>query len=192
MEEIHDFSRMLHKVYSSRIRRYFPANDFFRHMNNMLIKGQQAKIFVVKYKEKIIGGSVCIYSGDDAYLWFSGGMGEVRGMSLEAIRMLREQQSQVKEGSPQWMVAEQLMDICRAEPESAELIAQDLGVEAMSITEAEKKLKAYADSHKTGNFSCITPAEADRILREFYGLPFPSGSTEWGGGLGLDLADFWG
>ena len=113
-------------------------------------------------------------------------------MSLEAIRMLREQQSQVKEGSPQWMVAEQLMDICRAEPESAELIAQDLGVEAMSITEAEKKLKAYADSHKTGNFSCITPAEADRILREFYGLPFPSGSTEWGGGLGLDLADFCG
>ena len=71
VEEIHDFSRMLHKVYSSRIRRYFPANDFFRHMNNMLIKGQQAKIFVVKYKEKIIGGSVCIYSGDDAYLWFS-------------------------------------------------------------------------------------------------------------------------
>ena len=40
-------------------------------------------------------------------------------MSLEAIRMLREQQSQVKEGSPQWMVAEQLMDNCRAEPESA-------------------------------------------------------------------------
>ena len=41
VEEIHDFSRMLHKIYSSRIRRYFPANDFFRHMNNMLIKGQQ-------------------------------------------------------------------------------------------------------------------------------------------------------
>ena len=43
-DEIRDFSRMLHKVYSSRIRRYFPANDFFRHMNNMLIKGKQAKI----------------------------------------------------------------------------------------------------------------------------------------------------
>ena len=35
VEEIHDFSRMLHKVYSSRIRRYFPANDFFRHMEFM-------------------------------------------------------------------------------------------------------------------------------------------------------------
>ncbi len=57
VEEIRDFSRMLHKVYSSRIRRYFPANDFFRHMNDMLIRGKQAKIFVVKYKEKIIGGS---------------------------------------------------------------------------------------------------------------------------------------
>ena len=65
VEEIKEFSRMLHKVYSSRIRRYFPANDFFRHMNSMLIKGKQAKIFIVKYKEKIIGGSVCIYSGDN-------------------------------------------------------------------------------------------------------------------------------
>lgn len=84
VEEIRDFSRMLHKVYSSRIRRYFPANDFFRHMNNMLIKGKQAKIFVVKYKEKIIGGSVCIYSGDDAYLWFSGGMRKTYALQYPA------------------------------------------------------------------------------------------------------------
>lgn len=85
VEEIHDFSRMLHKVYSSRIRRYFPANDFFRHMNDMLIKGQQAKIFVVKYKEKIIGGSVCIYSGDDAYLWFSGGMRKTYALQYPGV-----------------------------------------------------------------------------------------------------------
>lgn len=111
---------------------------------------------------------------------------------MSAIEKLRAQQAQVPERSAPWMVAEQLMDICRAEPESAELIAQDLGVEAMSITEAEKKLKAYADSHRTGNFSCVTPAEADRILREFYGLPSRPGSTERGGDLGLDLADFWG
>ena len=70
VEEIKEFSRMLHKVYSSRIRRYFPANDFFRHMNSMLIRGKQAKIFIVKYKEKIIGGSVCIYSGENALSGF--------------------------------------------------------------------------------------------------------------------------
>ena len=91
----------------------------------------------------------------------------------KAIIALEAQQAKVKDHSPQWMVAEQLKDICRQEPRSAELIAQDLQVEAMSITEAEKKIKAYADSHKTGNFSCVVPAEADRILREFYGLPSP-------------------
>lgn len=89
----------------------------------------------------------------------------------KAIAALEAQQAKVKDRSPQWMVAEQLKDICRQEPRSAELIAQDLQVEAMSITEAEKKIKACADSHKTGNFSCVTPMEADHILREFYGLP---------------------
>ena len=93
------------------------------------------------------------------------------GTQEQAVQKLREQQSRVKERSPQWMVAEQLMDICRREPESAVLIAQDLENESMSITEAEKKIKAFADGHKTGNFSCVTPVEADSILREFYGLP---------------------
>lgn len=94
-------------------------------------------------------------------------------MQTEAIARLEAQQAKVKPRSPQWMVGEQLKDICRREPRSAELIAQDLENEAMSITEAEKKIKAYADAHKTGNFSCVTPIEAEEILREFYGLPNP-------------------
>lgn len=117
-------------------------------------------------------------------------------MIQTAINKLREQQSKVKERSPQWMVAQQLMDICQTEPESAALIAQDLEVEAMSITEAEKKIKAFADGQKTGNFSCVTPEESDRILREFYGLPPRPGGAGGGqapdGVLGLELADFWG
>lgn len=87
-----------------------------------------------------------------------------------AIRAIEAQQAAVKPRSAQWMAGEQLKDICRREPRSAELIAQDLEKASMSITEAEKKIKAYADRHKTGNFSCVTPVEADRILREFYGL----------------------
>lgn len=35
---------------------------------------EMAKIFLVKYKDKIIGGSVCVFSNGNAYLWFSGGM----------------------------------------------------------------------------------------------------------------------
>ena len=85
VEEIRDFSRMLHKVYSSRIRRYLPANDFFRHMNSMLIRGKQAKIFIVKYKEKIIGGAVCIYSEESAFLWFSGGMRKTYALQYPGI-----------------------------------------------------------------------------------------------------------
>ncbi len=128
----------------------------------------------------------------------------------QAIRAIEAQQEKVKERSPgdrhsaktndrsgslmaAWMVGEQLKDICRMEPHSAELIAQDLQVEAMGIVEAEKKIKAFADAHKTGNFSCVTPMEADRVLREFYGLPIAGetaqGAAQAGGNL-LRLEDF--
>lgn len=93
----------------------------------------------------------------------------------QAIALLEAQQAKVKPHSPQWMVGEQLKDICRMEPKSAELIAQDLENEAMSITEAEKKIKAFSDSHKEKRATCfcVTPVEAENILREFYGLPRP-------------------
>lgn len=122
------------------------------------------------------------------------------GYLEEALRAIEAQQKEVKERSPQWMVGEQLKDICRAEPASAELIAQDLAAKEMSITEAEKKIKAFADKHKTGNFACVMPMEADRILREFYGLPKRDGDqapvimqetapVKKAGGV-IDLSDF--
>lgn len=110
-------------------------------------------------------------------------------MIEEAIKKLREQQSKVEERSAPWMVAEQLMDICRREPFSAELIAQDLENEKMSIVEAEKQIKAFADKHKTGRFSCVTPVEAENILRDFYGLPKP-GEDAPKKGVAIDLMDY--
>ena len=91
----------------------------------------------------------------------------------KAIAAIEAQQEKVKARSAAWIVGEQLKDICRREPHSAELIEQDLQVKEMSITEAEKKIKAFADRNKTGNFACVTPVEAEKILREFYGLPEP-------------------
>ena len=41
----------------------------------------------------------------------------------------------------------------------------------MSLANAEKKIKAYADKHRKGNFACVPPNVAENILREFYGLP---------------------
>ena len=91
-------------------------------------------------------------------------------MTERAIELLEEQQRKVEERSAPWMVAEQLKDICRREAHSAEILAKDLKNASMSITEAEKKIKAFADRHRNGGFACVTPAEADAILREFYGL----------------------
>lgn len=82
-----------------------------------------------------------------------------------------EAQQKGKEGTAPWMVGEQLKDICRREPTSAELIDKDLDIKEMSIVEAEKKIKAYADGHKKGSFACVPPDVAEDILRKFYGLP---------------------
>ena len=84
-----------------------------------------------------------------------------------AIELLEEQQRKVKERSAPWLVAEQLKDICRREPHSAEILAQDL------------------------ENACVTPGEADAILREFYGLGAPGDTaTESGSPKILNLADF--
>ena len=123
---------------------------------------------------------------------------KVRKVKNEAIKRIEEQQAKLKEGSPAWMVGEQLKDICRNEPKSAELIAQDLTVAEMSLEKAEKKIKNWADGHKTGNFACVTPKKADEILRGFYGLPAAGECVEAKaetapvaevGGM-VDLADF--
>lgn len=84
---------------------------------------------------------------------------------------------QPKERTAVWMVGEQLKDLLRAEPHLAELVAQDLEREGMGLAACEKKLKAYADGHKSGNFACVTPAVAEDIIRKFYGLPAVGEST---------------
>ena len=83
-----------------------------------------------------------------------------------------EAQQKGKENTPAWMVGEQLKDICRSDPHCAEIVEQDLENASMSIVEAEKKIKAYADKQKrTGNCVCVPPNVAEKIIREFYCLP---------------------
>ena len=73
-DEVKRFARMLRKVYKTKLKRFFPRNDFFRAIRQRLASQGRCRIFTVCYNERIIGGSVCIYSGTDVYLWFSGGM----------------------------------------------------------------------------------------------------------------------
>ena len=120
----------------------------------------------------------------------------------KAIAAIEEQQGRVKARSAPWMVGEQLKDMIRREPGIGELIAQDLTAGGMSLEKAEVKIKAFADKHRTGNFACVTPEEAEGILREYFALPkvgdnslsplrgqLPQGGSQSAEGV-IDLADF--
>lgn len=114
-------------------------------------------------------------------------------MLEEAMERITAQQP--KERTAVWMVGEQLKDILRAEPHLAELVVRDLEQEGMSLAACEKKIKEYADGHKTGHFSCVVPAEAEGIIRAFYGLPDRAGAAAKkaapeAGGVLLNLEDY--
>lgn len=72
--DIRDFFSSLKKYYSSKIHRYFPDIRFFLSLLNQQSNKELGKIFIIRHEKRIIGGSVCIYSNDTAYLLFSGGM----------------------------------------------------------------------------------------------------------------------
>lgn len=118
----------------------------------------------------------------------------------KAIAAIGAQQAKVKARSAPWMVGEQLKDMIRREPGIGELIAQDLTAGGMSLEKAEAKIREFAGRHKVGNFACVTPVEAEGILREYFGLPkagdphqSPAATASPRGSQGegvIDLADF--
>ncbi len=105
----------------------------------------------------------------------------------KAIAAIEAQQP--KERTAVWMVGEQLKDIIVDSPELAEIVLQDLETPEMSLANCEKKIKAFADKNKSGGFSCVIPSEAEKIIREFYGL---HAAAEKKSGNVIDLADFFG
>lgn len=90
-------------------------------------------------------------------------------MLTDVIEAITAQQP--KEENDVWMVGEQLKDMLQQEPHLAEIVLQDLELPEMSLEHCKKKIKAWADQHKVGNFACVTPIRAEKIIREFYGLP---------------------
>ena len=87
---------------------------------------------------------------------------------------LIEEQQKGHENEPRFMIGEQLKEIAEREPLSAELLERDLEIEEMSLKAAEKHFQEYADrNHGKAKAFCITPKVAERLLREFYGLPIP-------------------
>ncbi len=116
-------------------------------------------------------------------------------MIEKAIEMITEQQKG-KENTAPWFVGEQLKDICRTTPGAAELVVQDLVIKEMSVSECEKKIKALADERhrkNKGNCAFVSHTEADRIIREFYGIPAAEETAQPAADIQdkfIDLADF--
>lgn len=85
-----------------------------------------------------------------------------------------EAQQKGHEGTTVFAVGRHLADICRADPACAAIVAEDLLQKGMGIADCEKKIHALADKihkEKKTNRVGIDPAEAEKIIREFYGLP---------------------
>lgn len=91
---------------------------------------------------------------------------------MTVFEKIEAQQAKLKGTEPAWMVGEQLKDICRTDPHCADIVAEDLESEAMSLEKAAAALKKYSDENRgKARCFCITPKVADQILRKFYGLP---------------------
>ncbi|WP_300728114.1 GNAT family N-acetyltransferase [uncultured Bacteroides sp.] len=73
-QEIEEFFTMIRNFYSPKIHRYLPNLKFFNALLTQPCEHEMGKIFTIRYKNKIIGGSVCLFSGNTTYLIFSGGM----------------------------------------------------------------------------------------------------------------------
>ncbi len=93
---------------------------------------------------------------------------------MSKLHDLIAKQQKGHESKPRFMIGEQLKDIAEREPISAELLTRDLQIKEMNLEAAEKHFQAYSDkqSGQKGTF-CITPVVAEKLLREFYGLPIP-------------------
>lgn len=64
--EIHDFYRLLKGYYRFKVRRYIPSEDYFVNLHQCRL----GRIFITLYRGRVIGGSACVYSEGNAYLWF--------------------------------------------------------------------------------------------------------------------------
>jgi hypothetical protein len=65
-EEVKSLYRMLRKYYKSKVRKFIPPERQISEIE----KSNNGKLFVTLFKNKVIGGSACIFSEGNAYLWY--------------------------------------------------------------------------------------------------------------------------
>lgn len=96
-------------------------------------------------------------------------------MLQRCIELITAQQKAVGLIGPVFWCGEQLKDICKATPGAAALVAADLEQPGMGIADCEKKIGEHFRKNRTSAEE--GPKAADKIIREFYGLPAPGGEV---------------
>lgn len=86
----------------------------------------------------------------------------------KVLQAIEEQQKKLGDGPAFW-VGEQLKDILRETPAAAQIVLEDFSA-GHTVADCEKKIKEYADKHRHGSVGCCPPQEAERIIREFFGI----------------------
>lgn len=98
----------------------------------------------------------------------------------KATELIQKQQSG-KVNTPAFVIGLHLIDMMKQDGRIASILEEDLQNPEMSLEKCAQKLKDAADEkHRVTKSStiCITPPEAEKIIRKFYGLPDPEEKQE--------------
>ena len=93
----------------------------------------------------------------------------------KAAELIQKQQSG-KDNSPAFIIGLHLIDMMKQDGRIEAILEEDLQNPEMSLDNCAGKLQAEADRiHKDTkrNPVCLTPMQAEKIIRKFYGLPDP-------------------
>lgn len=102
-------------------------------------------------------------------------------LALRACLEKLKAQTKDKSGTVN-LCGRQIWDLIRTNEGFAEIVNADLDNPQMSVEMCEKQIRAAADEkHRKTKGSCagISPAEAENIIRKFYGLPGIPEREEW-------------
>jgi serine/alanine adding enzyme len=71
MREVEDFYLLLHDLYKKKVRKPLPPRTFFKNFYQKIQAENKGVFLIVSYKEEVIGGMVCPFSGNHTvYEWY--------------------------------------------------------------------------------------------------------------------------
>jgi len=69
-EEVEEWCLTVHKNLSARLLSIFPSKSLFYSIYEKMVREQRGTIFLARYKGRIIGSMICVFSGDTMWEWY--------------------------------------------------------------------------------------------------------------------------